>query len=284
MRGTSGRQRVPVNVFDDFEIGVPSLPEQRKIAAILSSVDDAIEETQAVIDQVQVVKRGLMQELLTRGLPGRHTRFKQSEIGEVPEEWEVVELASVASVERGKFAHRPRNEPRFYGGVYPFIQTGEVSACDGLIETYSQTLNEEGLAISRLFPSGTIVITIAANIGSTGIATFDVAFPDSLVGIQAGRRVDARFLELVLRSRRHVLDRFAPESAQKNINLNTLKPLKIPLPHMSEQTRIAEGVWSVIKRLKGAREHLEGLAQVKAALMPILLTGKLRVIPDGGVA
>ena len=72
-------------------------------------MDDAIEKTRAVIDQVQVVKRGLMQELLTRGLPGRHTRFKQTEIGEMPEEWEVVELASVASVERGKFAHRPRN-------------------------------------------------------------------------------------------------------------------------------------------------------------------------------
>ena len=62
----------------------PPLPEQRKIAAILSSVDDAIEKTQAVIDQLQVVKRGLMQELLTRGLPGRHTQFKPTEIGNVP--------------------------------------------------------------------------------------------------------------------------------------------------------------------------------------------------------
>ena len=103
----------------------PPLPEQRKIAAILSSVDDAIEKTQAVIDQVQVVKRGLMQELLTRGLPGRHTRFKQTEIGRIPEEWEVVELSTVASVERGKFAHRPRNDPRFYGGWYPFIHKRE---------------------------------------------------------------------------------------------------------------------------------------------------------------
>ena len=112
MRGTSGRQRVPVNVFADFEVGVPRLPEQRKIAAILSSVDDAIEKTQAVIDQVQVVKRGLMQELLTRGLPGRHTRFRQSEIGvRYREEWEASRAScrSLASVERGKFAHRPKN-------------------------------------------------------------------------------------------------------------------------------------------------------------------------------
>ena len=101
MRGTSGRQRVPANVFDDFEIGVPPLSEQDKIAAILSSVDDAIEKTQAVIDQVQVVKQGLMQELLTRGLPGRHTRFKRTEIGEIPEEWEFLPLAELAEIPNG---------------------------------------------------------------------------------------------------------------------------------------------------------------------------------------
>ena len=90
MRGTSGRQRVPASVFDAFEVGVPPLREQRKIAAILSSVDDTIDKTQAVIDQVQVVKRGLIQELLTRGMPGRHMRFKQTEIGEIPEGWAIV--------------------------------------------------------------------------------------------------------------------------------------------------------------------------------------------------
>ena len=81
-----------------FRFSLPPLPEQRKIAAILSSVDDAIEKTRAVIDQVQVVKRGLMQELLTRGLPGRHTRFKQTEIGEIPAEWGLVSLGGVDPV------------------------------------------------------------------------------------------------------------------------------------------------------------------------------------------
>ncbi len=267
-----------------LRFALPPPAEQRKISAILSSVDDAIEKTQAVIDQVQVVKRGLMQELLTRGLPGRHTRFKQTEIGEIPAEWEVVELASVATVERGKFAYRPRNEPRFYGGEYPFIQTGDVAACDGLITTYSQTLNEEGLAISKLFPSGTIAITIAANIGSTGIAALDVAFPDSLVGIQAGPRIDTRFLELVLRTRKGDLEKLAPESAQKNINLNTLKPLRVPLPGMMEQRQIAESVWSIIKREEDTRQHCDGLKQLKSALMFVLLTGEIRVTPDSAAA
>ena len=280
LTGDGGRNGLNLKHIRSIPVTYPDLPEQRKIAAILSSVDDAIEKTQAVIDQVQVVKRGVMQELLTRGLPGRHTRFKQTEAGEIPEEWEVVELSSVASVERGKFAHRPRNDPRFYGGQYPFIQTGDVAACDGLIRTYHQTLNEDGLAVSRLFPRGTIVVTIAANIGSTGIAGLDVAFPDSLVGIRPGPRIDTRFLELVLRTRKRVLDRFAPESAQKNINLNTLKPLKIPLPDMAEQTKIADCVWSIIMSLRNARDHMEGLTRLKVALMARLLTGELRVTPN----
>ena len=277
MRGTSGRQRVPASVFDEFEVGVPPLPEQREIAAILYSVEDAIDKTQAVITQVQVVKRGLMQELLTRGLPGRHMQFKRTDIGEIPDEWQVVELVSVASIERGKFTHRPRNDPRFYGGRYPFIQTGDVAACDGLITTFSQTLNEEGLTVSKLFPAGTIVITIAANIGSTGIATFDVAFPDSLIGIQAGPRIDTRFLELVLRTRKRDLNRLAPESAQKNINLETLKPLNVPLPRMAEQRRIAELLWSIIRREQNANLYRDGLTRLKSALVSVLLTGELRV-------
>jgi type I restriction enzyme, S subunit len=97
-RGTSGSMpKIDRTILGDFPLPLPPLPEQRKIAAILSSVDEAIEKTQAVIDQVQVIKKGLMQELLTRGLPGRHKKFKKTEIGEIPEEWEVVHLESLCS-------------------------------------------------------------------------------------------------------------------------------------------------------------------------------------------
>ena len=126
--------------------------------------------------------------------------------------------------------------------------------------------------------------TIAANIGSTGIAALDVAFPDSLVGIQAGPRVDTRFLELALRTRKGDLEKYAPESAQKNINLNTLKPLRVPLPSMTEQRQIAECVWSIIKREENTRQHWDGLKQLKSALISVLLTGELRVTLDLGSA
>ncbi|MCY3759929.1 MAG: restriction endonuclease subunit S, partial [Gemmatimonadetes bacterium] len=101
LTGDGGRNGLNLRHIRSIGIAYPPLPEQRKIAAVLSSVDDAIEKTQAVIDQVQVVKRGLMQELLTRGLPGRHTRFKQTKIGTIPEDWEFLQLADLAEPENG---------------------------------------------------------------------------------------------------------------------------------------------------------------------------------------
>ncbi len=98
--------------------------------------------------------------------------------------WESKPLKQAAEVARGKFTHRPRNEPRFYGGEIPFIQIGDISSSNRYIRHYTQTLNEDGLKISRLFPVGTVVIAITgATIGVTGILTFESCFPDSIVGI-----------------------------------------------------------------------------------------------------
>lgn len=278
--GSTNQIELSRTAFSELEVQLPPLPEQRKIAAILSSVDETIEKTEAVIEQLQVVKKAMMQELLTRGMPGRHTRFKQTDIGEIPEDWEVVSLETIADVERGKFSHRPRNDPRFFGGPYPFIQTGDVAACDGLITSYTQTLNDRGLLVSRLFKAGTIVVTIAANIGDTGIAAFDVAFPDSLVGVTAGPRVSNRYLELVLRSRKEELDAAAPQNAQKNINLQVLRPLLVPLPSIDEQTYIADAIGAFTATLRHELASAESLRALKAALGASLLCGDLRVTPD----
>lgn len=92
-RGTNVRRnRIAREDFLRIPFHLPPRPEQRKIAAILSSVDEVIEKTEAMIEQLQVVKKAMMQELLTRGLPGRHTRFKQTEIGRAPDAWDVVPL------------------------------------------------------------------------------------------------------------------------------------------------------------------------------------------------
>ena len=97
--------------------------------------------------------------------------YKQSELGWIPKEWEVVRLAEIAEVGRGKFTPRPRNDPKYYGGQYPFIQTGNIAASTGrYLSDHTQTLNDLGTTVSKRFPEGTIVVTIAANIADTALS------------------------------------------------------------------------------------------------------------------
>ena len=256
---------------------LPPLPEQRAIAGVLDGIDEAIERTEAVIAATARLRDSLLHELLTRGVPGWHTKWKEvAGVGTVPACWEVVRLGEVAKVERGKFTHRPRNEPRFYGGVIPFIQTGDVVQSNGRIKEHSQTLNELGLSISRLFQAGTIVITIAANIGETAITTYPVAFPDSLVGI-VPKGAGSVFLEYFLRTQKTRLGRSAPESAQKNVNLEDIRRLQIPVPTCDEQRVIAaalDGIGEAIEETKAERKNLD---EMKSSAAEALLTGRLRI-------
>ena len=257
---------------------LPPLPEQRAIAAVLDSIDEAIEGAEAGIAATEQLRDALLHELLTRGLPGRHTEFREVPgLGTIPADWEVVRLGDVAEVERGKFAHRPRNEPRFFGGCIPFIQTGDVVKANGNIAEHSQTLNELGLSISKLFPVGTIVITIAANIGETGITSYPVAFPDSLVGITPNR-IDTRFLEYFLRTRKAYLNELAPESAQKNINLEDLRPLSTPKPPPAEQQVISGMLNGTEAAVEVAREEAARLRSLKGSAAEALLTGRVRAM------
>ena len=256
-------------------VSIPPLPEQKKIAEILGAVDEEIEKTAEIIVATEKLKKGLMQKLFTRGIG--HTKFKKTKFGEIPKAWEIEALKDVASVERGKFSHRPRNEPKFYGGDVPFIQTGDVVKSFGRIKTYTQTLNEQGLAISRKFPKGTIVLTIAANIGDTGILEFDACFPDSLVGITTNKSMNNIFLEYFLRTRKDYLNSIATQSAQKNINLQKLNPMLVIKPAKEEQEMIAEILSSVDKKISINKKSKEKLTKLKKGLMQDLLSGGKRV-------
>jgi len=195
----------------------------------------------------------------------------------VPESWEVVELGDVAKIERGKFSHRPRNEPRFYGGEYPFVQTGDVSNCDGYVRSYTQTLNDDGLAISRMFPAGTILITIAANIGFTGILEFDSACPDSLIGISPYESVQTAFLNYYLITQQPEMDRMAPKGTQKNINIQFLKPWPIPIPSIEEQSEIAKAFSLTDQKIKLATQRRNQLQGLFRTLLYELMSAKTRV-------
>jgi type I restriction enzyme S subunit len=264
-----------------------ALPEQKKIAHILSTVQRAIEAQARIIQTTTELKKALMHKLFTEGL--RNEPQKQTEIGPVPETWEVVELGDVAKIERGKFSHRPRNEPRFYGGEYPFVQTGDVSNCDGYVRSYRQTLNEDGLAISKIFPAGTILITIAANIGFTGILEFDSACPDSLIGITPNENLHTEFLNYYLTTQQPEMDRLAPKGTQKNINIQFLKPWPVPLPAVEEQTEIAGAFSATDRKIRLATQKRDQLQDLFRTLLHELMTAKKNRVhelelPTGGHA
>lgn len=122
---------------------------------------------------------------------------------ELPPGWVWASLEQCFIVQRGRFSVRPRNDPRYYGGEYPFVQIGDLPREGGSITQYSQTLNEKGLEISRMFKRGTVLIAIVgATIANTGVLTFDSCSPDSLVGIQADNDISLKYVEIYLRSKK----------------------------------------------------------------------------------
>ena len=200
----------------------------------------------------------------------------------VPNGWSQKTLEDLSIVERGKFSARPRNDPRYFGGEMPFVQTGDVTGSKTYLNSFTQTLNQDGIGVSKVFPKGTILITIAANIGDTAITSFDVACPDSVVAIQPySTKADTYWLKNVLDTKKEDLDSQSTQNAQKNINLQVLKPLVILTPPLSEQKKIAKILSTWDKAISTTEQLLANSQQQKMALMQQLLTGKKRVgIPD----
>ena len=167
---------------------------------------------------------------------------------ELPKGWEWCRLPDIGDLARGKSKHRPRNDPSLYiDGKIPLIQTGDVSRANGVIHTYTALYNETGLAQSRLWPKGTMCITIAANIADTSVLGFDACFPDSVVGYTPfDKAIDVKYFEFFIRTAKSDLEKYAPSTAQKNINLEILSQVLVPLPPKKEISRIVTKIENLI--------------------------------------
>ena len=242
-----------------FEFWLPPLPEQHKIAAILSSVDHAIEKTQAVIDQVQVVKRGLMQELLTRGLPGRHTRFKQTEFGQVPEAWIETDLGSVIELKRGYDLPRQHRTT----GAVPVVSSS------GVTDTHGEArVKSPGVVTGRY-----------GNIGQVFFVNDDFWPLNTTLYVRDFKGNDQRFISHLLRG----LDFSAHsgKTAVPGVNRNHLHRSTVVFPpDIGEQRTIATILSSVDDAIERSRSLIDSVEAVKSTLMSVLLTGELRVTPD----
>ncbi|HIF9407261.1 TPA: restriction endonuclease subunit S [Photobacterium damselae] len=195
-----------------------------------------------------------------------------TDLPELSEGWVWASLSQIGWLERGKSKHRPRNAEHLYGGVYPFVQTGEIRSAEQYIRHTEKTYSEEGLKQSKLWPKGTMCITIAANIGETAILDIDACFPDSIVGFSTiVDDMPIEYVEYVFRVLKHKLDDEAPATAQKNINLEILYKEVIPLPPVIEQLAIVEYLNTELDNIKLQKTSAAlGLKQSEAQRKNIL--------------
>ncbi len=155
--------------------------------------------------------------------------------------WDYVALEKLGTVSRGKSKHRPRNDPSLFGGQYPFIQTADVKEAELYLTDYSTTYNEKGLEQSKLWPAGTLCITIAANIADTAILGIDACFPDSIMGFIPFEGIsNAKFVKYAFDILQRDCQTISQGTAQDNLSWKKLSTIKFPAPPIEIQNKIVK--------------------------------------------
>jgi len=235
--------------FDNMKITFPPDDVQKHIANTLDKIQEIIDGHKKQLEELDYLIKATFYEMF--GDPVTNEK-----------DWSLLQLSKLGQLGRGVSKHRPRNAPELLGGGYPLIQTGDVANSDLYINEYTQTYSELGLRQSKMWPKGTLCITIAANIARTAILGFDACFPDSVVGFYANGKTNNIFVHFWFSFFQAILEAQAPESAQKNINLRILNDLKVINPPLDLQNKFAEIVTKIeedkalVKQAITESEHL----------------------------
>ena len=260
---------------EKIKIPLPSLSEQKKIAEILVTVDEAIEKVNEAIEKTERLKKGLMHELLTKGIG--HTEFKETEIGRISREWEVVRLSELSLDFTGGGTPSTFNQ-NYWNGNIAWMTSAHINGKE--VVTGQRYITKEGLknSATNLIPKDNLLVATRVGIGKVAINKIDVAISQDLTGVIVDKnRTISDFLYWVLSNKESKLKSLAQGSTIKGILREDLGKLKIPIPPLPEQQKIAEILSTVDNRLELLRERKERLEKVKKGLMNDLLTGKKRV-------
>lgn len=274
---------VNASKLKNLEVPVAPLAEQKRIVAKVEALLAELNRVRARLEKVPKILKAFRQSVLAAACSGRLTedwrgkhphvepaarlvkevRFTIGEsenyLPSLPEKWSWVALGNYGRCTRGRFSVRPRNDPRYFVGKHPFIQIGDLPPEGGWIRSHTQTLNDEGLGVSKKFPKGTVAIAIVgATIGNTGLLGYDICFTDSIVGIETGTEEGNRYLELFLRHRKYDIREISYASGgQPNIKLETLNPYPLALPPLEEQREIVGRVDALFKLADTIEKQVE---------------------------
>ncbi|WP_288927239.1 restriction endonuclease subunit S [uncultured Trichococcus sp.] len=281
LAGTTAVPIINKKTFSNVSIPVPPINEQRKIAAILSSVDEAIEKTETIIEQTEKVKKGLMQQLLTKGIG--HTKFKKTEIGEIPEEWEVKSISEVAKVVSGGTPSKQVSE-YWENGTIPWATPTDITSNDNkYISTTELMITESGLRNSsaNLLPEGSVLMTSRATIGPRCINTVPMATNQGFKSFICDPDVlHNEYLYYLIDKIKDQFIALASGSTFLEISKSAVETFKIPVPPLEEQIEMAKMLSSLDEKLSVEKVKKESLQTIKKSLMQSLLTGKVRVKVD----
>ncbi|MGL1892170.1 MAG: restriction endonuclease subunit S [Spirochaetaceae bacterium] len=275
------------DTFVNFDYAMPYFSEQSNIDDFLtietSKIDTLIGKQQKLIELLKEKRQAVISHAVTKGL-NPDTPMKDSGVdwlGEVPEHWGIKNYRYATQIYRGKFGHRPRNDQRFYNGVYPFIQTGDVANAGKKITTYKQTLNERGISVSQKFPAGTLVMTIAANIGDTAVLGFEAYAPDSIVGFKPNSNIDLEYLRYSLNAAFPALEQTSTQSTQANLNIDRISAIKAVFPSYEEQQEIVKHIEKFVNISNKAdikiKKAINLLKERRTSLISAVVTGKIDV-------
>lgn len=259
----AGLKHISKKYIENLDIPILPLEIQNKIVAILDKASALIEKRENTIQLLFELLRATFLNMF--GDPISNNK-----------NWDTEELKDIAKLERGRFSPRPRNDPSYFGGKYPFIQTGDINNSRYRLSVFTQTLNEKGIKVSKQFKVGDIVIAIVgATIGATSILQINAYATDSIIAIKSAEKTDNVFLEMHLRFYRQFLLDTAPEAARANINLSILGRLKIIIPPIELQNKYLE----IDKRIESETTKLlyslELLMQLQKSLVQKVFNGQL---------
>ena len=259
------------------KVPLPPLEEQKKIADILSTVDKKIAFVEENINATEELKKGLMQKLLTEGIG--HTEFKDSELGRIPESWEVVKLPEI-TVKITSGGTPSRAKPEYYeNGTVNWIKTGELRDC--YIYDSEEKITEEAVANSsaKKFPVDTLLIAMyGATIGRTAYLKVESSTNQACCAIIFNpEKANTHFYWQYFLFTRETLISKGCGAGQPNISQGIIKDLFIPFPPLEEQKQIAEILSTVDNKLENLKEKKQSFEELKKGLMQKLLTGEVRV-------
>lgn len=248
---------IPHIYYKDYckeKLPLHDLEEQKKIAGILSKTTNTIVLRKQQLSKLDELVKSQFIEMF--GEPVTN-----------PKKWPEKHLGELGELNRGISKNRPRNAPELLDGPYPLIQTGEVSNTGLYITNYTSTYSEAGLAQSKMWPKGTLCITIAANIAQTAILAIDACFPDSVVGFISNEQVENIYAHYWFGFFQKILEEQATQVAQKNINLKILNNLDVMVPPKELQNQFVLLVQQVDKSKFEIQKSLDNLETLKKALM-----------------